>query len=274
MAVDPVEKKPLYHFKPGKRILSVGSFGCNFSCDFCQNYSIAQSRAKSEYLPPEQLAACSMAPSGNIGIAFTYNEPSIWFEYVYDTVRKLKESYPDKKAVLVTNGYIGPEALDMLLPFIDAMNIDLKSIHEDYYKKVCGGDVGAVQKTIEAAYRKCHVEITTLLVNGLNDSMEETEAIASWLAALDKNIPLHLSRYFPAYRMTRPATEESVMVEAKKRAEKHLNYVYLGNMWDTDSSTYCPECGKLLIERQGSSVGVLTDQPVCPDCGAPVPIIL
>ena len=274
MAVDPVEKKPLYHFKPGKRILSVGSFGCNFSCDFCQNYSIAQSRAKSEYLPPEQLAASSGSPTGNIGIAFTYNEPSVWFEYVYDTARKLKELDPDRKGVLVTNGYIGPEALDMLLPFIDAMNIDLKSIRDDYYRELCGGSVEPVQRTIEAAYGKCHVEVTTLLVNGKNDTVEEVEGIASWLAALDRDIPLHLSRYYPAYRMTRPATDENVMVRAKKTAEKHLRYVYPGNMRDTDSSTYCPECGRLLIERRGFTARVLTDKPECPGCGEHIPIVL
>ena len=274
MAMDPIEKKPLYHFMPGRRILSVGSFGCNFNCEFCQNASIAQSRGDSEYLSPEQLVAYSMIPADNIGITFTYNEPTVWFEYVYDTVRKLKESHPDRKAVLVTNGYMEPEALTKLLPYVDAMNIDLKSFRDDYYRKVCGGDVKSVQRTIKEACGKCHVEITVLLVTGLNDSAEETEEIASWLAALDPDMPLHLSRYFPANRMTRPPTEESVMIQAKKAAKKHLSYVYLGNMEDPDSSTRCPQCGRLLIERQGYRIRVRMDQPVCPGCGAPVSVVL
>jgi pyruvate formate lyase activating enzyme len=274
MASDPVEKKPLYHFRPGKKILSIGSFGCNFTCDFCQNYSIAQLRSRSEYVSPEQLAAYSAGLEDNIGIAFTYNEPSIWFEYVYETARRAKESDPDRNIILVTNGYIGPEALRELLPYVDAMNIDLKSFRGEYYRKVCGGDVRSVQRTIETASRHCHVEITTLLVNGLNDSMEEVEEIASWLAVLDQNIPLHLSRYFPAYQMTRPATETGVMYQAEEKAKKHLNYVYLGNMGETDSSTYCPQCGKLLIERTGFTARPLLKEPTCPGCGTPVPVIL
>jgi pyruvate formate lyase activating enzyme len=274
MAVDPIEKKPLYHFKPGKRILSVGTFGCNFTCSFCQNYSIAHLKGRSEYVPPEQLAACIAVLDNNIGIAFTYNEPTIWFEFVYDTARKAKELYPDRMVALVTNGYIGMEALNELLPFVDAMNIDLKSFREEYYRKICGGDLQSVQKTIEEACRQCHVEVTTLLVNGLNDSMEEVEDIAAWLAALNKNIPLHLTRYYPAYRMNRPATDPDVMDEAAKTARKHLNYVYLGNMADQDNSTRCPECGELLIDRAGYSVRLLLKEPECPGCGAPVPVVL
>lgn len=274
IAADPVEKKPLYHFKPGKKVLSVGSFGCNFTCSFCQNYAIAQFRSRSEYVSPEQLAAYSAGLDDNIGIAFTYNEPSIWFEYVYDTARKTKELYPDMNNILVTNGFIEAKALKELLPYVDAMNIDLKSFRSEYYRKVCGGDVQSVQRTIEEASRDCHVEITTLLVNGLNDSMEEVEEIASWLAALDKNIPLHLSRYYPAYRMDRPATETDVMHQAEQAAKKYLNYVYLGNMSDVDSSTYCPQCGELLVERAGFTARPLLKEPICPSCGTPIPLIL
>jgi pyruvate formate lyase activating enzyme len=275
LSVDPIEKKPLYHFHPGKRILSVGSFGCNFSCDFCQNYSIAQFKANSEYLPPEQLAASCASPRDNIGIAFTYNEPTIWFEYVFDTVKKLKEDYPYMKAVLITNGHISEEALKDILPFIDAMNIDLKSSRNEYYKRICGGTVEPVKQTIEAAYRqKCHVEVTTLVVNGLNDSMEEIDEIASWLSSLDKNIPLHLSRYYPAYKMTRQATDTDVMLQARETALKYLNYVYLGNMGSVDNSTYCPDCRAVLIERGGYSVKQYISKPVCPICRGDVSLKL
>ena len=274
MAVDPVEKKPLYHFKPGKDILSVGSFGCNFSCDFCQNYSIAQYKANSRYLSPEGLIERCVNLEDNIGIAFTYNEPSIWYEYIYDTSRKLKEKSPHTDAVLVTNGYIETEPLLKLLPYIDAMNIDLKAFQQDYYKKTCGGRLEPVLKTIENAVGKCHVEITTLLVTGLNDSEEEVEKIASYLGDLDKNIPLHLSRYFPNYKMDAPATKLEVMLKSRDIAKKYLNYVYLGNMAGIDNSTHCPECAELLIERDNFFTNIYMDSNVCPQCGFDTKILL
>ena len=273
MAVDPVEKKPLYHFKPGKDILSVGSFGCNFSCSFCQNYLIAQYKANSRYLSPEELIERCLNLSENIGIAFTYNEPSIWYEYIYDTSRKLKEENPHMDAVLVTNGYIETDPLSKLLPYIDAMNIDLKAFQQDYYRKICGGQLEPVLKTIENAVGKCHVEITTLLVTGLNDSEEEVEKIASYLGNLDKNIPLHLSRYFPNYKMDAPATELKVMLKSRDIAKKYLNYVYLGNM-GIDNSTYCPECAELLIERDNFFTNIYMDSNVCPQCGFDTKILL
>lgn len=273
MAVDPVEKKPLYHFKPGKRILSVGSFGCNFSCEFCQNYSIAHHRVKSEYLPPEQLAASSVAPSNNIGIAFTYNEPLIWFEYIYDTAKIIKETYPHLSVVLVTNGYVEAAPLEKLLPYVDAMNIDLKSMQQQYYRKICGGDLQPVLRTIEMALEKCHIEITTLLVNGLNDSEREVEEIAQYISRLDKNIPLHLSRYFPSYKMSRPSTEIKVMKRAAEIAKRYLKYVYLGNLAGYDNSTYCHECGELLIERTGFAAKPLIDKSFCSKCNIRVPIL-
>ncbi|HZX21016.1 MAG TPA: AmmeMemoRadiSam system radical SAM enzyme [Clostridia bacterium] len=274
MAIDPIEKKPLYHFKPGKNILSVGSFGCNFSCDFCQNYSIAQYKANSKYFPPEELIKVYSDLEDNIGIAFTYNEPSIWYEYIYETSKKLKETDQYANTVLVTNGYIETEPLLELLPYIDAMNIDLKSFEQDYYKKICGGQLEPVLTTIKNAVGKCHVEITTLLVNGLNDSEEEVEQIASYLGSLDKNIPLHLSRYFPNYKMDDPPTKLEVMLRSRDIAKKHLNYVYLGNMDNVDTSTYCPKCTKLLIERNGFFTNNYMDSNVCPECGFDTRILL
>lgn len=273
IAEDPIEKKPLYHFKPMKNILSVGSFGCNFSCEFCQNYSIAHYKAESQYLSPEQLIEICVQLENNAGIAFTYNEPSIWYEYVYETSKKLKEKHPEYSIVLVTNGYIEKEPLLKLLPYVDAMNIDLKSFEHDYYKKICGGDYKAVLSTIEESFEKCHVEITTLLVNGLNDSEEEIEKIASYLASLDKDIPLHLSRYFPKYKKDRPATKIDVMLKGKEIAEKYLNYVYLGNIANVDSSTYCPECSKLLVERKGYHFNMDMNDNKCPQCGYPIKIV-
>jgi len=230
MALDPIEKKPLYHFEPGSKILSIGSFGCNFSCGFCQNYSIAHHRAESKYYAAHELVDIIANIKDNIGIAFTYNEPSIWYEYVYDTSKLLKEKHPEFKVILVTNGYIEEEPLARLLPYLDAMNIDLKSFSQDFYKKECRGDLGFVKRTIEEAYDKCHVEITTLLISGLNDSPEEIEEIAAYLGSLDKNIPLHLSRYFPHYKMDRPPTDLNVMMKARDIAKKYLDYVYLGNV--------------------------------------------
>jgi len=274
MAVDPIEKKPLYHFMPGTRILSVGSFGCNLFCDFCQNYEISRSRPGSEFLPPEQLAASSNAPANNIGIAFTYNEPAIWYEYVYDASKKLKAMFPYMKVVLVTNGYIEPAALDKLLPLVDAMNIDLKSMNQDYYRKVCGGQLKNVLKTIETVHGRCHVEVTTLLVNGLNDSEEEAGEVASYLSGLDRNIPLHFTRYYPAYRMNKPATDIEAVYRAREATKKYLNYVYIGNVPNADCSSYCHRCGKLLVQRDSFYAKPLIDDPICPQCGSTVPFIL
>ncbi len=274
MADDPIEKKPIYHFKPMKNILSVGSFGCNFSCDFCQNYSIAHHKPKSEYVSPKKLIEICSNLKNNVGIAFTYNEPSIWYEYVYETSKKLKEKHKELSIVLVTNGYIQKEPLLKLLPYIDAMNIDLKSFKQNYYKKICGGDFKDVLRTIEESYEECHVEITTLLVNDLNDSKEEIQKIASYLGNLDENIPLHLSRYFPTYKMDRPPTEIEVMLKGREIAQKYLNHVYLGNVANVDNSTYCPKCGKLVIERNSFCSNVYIDDSICPSCGYNIKIIL
>ncbi len=274
LALDPIEKKPLYHFHPGKNILSVGTFGCNFSCSFCQNYTIAHKRARSERLSPERLIEVCRKAENNIGIAFTYNEPTIWYEYVYETARKLKEQYPEYKIVLVTNGYIAREPLVQLLSYVDGMNIDLKSFQKDYYKEICGGDLEAVLETISEAVGKCHVEITTLLVNGLNDSPEEIEKLAQFLGSLDKNIPLHLSRYFPSYKLALPPTEVEKMVTGKEVAQRYLSYVYLGNVANFDNSTFCPQCGRLLIKRRSYFTQIFMSNPICPDCGFDTKIVI
>jgi pyruvate formate lyase activating enzyme len=230
VSLDPIEKKPLHYFRPNTYILSVGSFGCNFTCSFCQNYSISQHKPPSQFMPVKQLVETILTTQNNIGIAFTYNEPSIWYEYVYDCAKLLKETDESKAVVLVTNGYISEEPLKDLLPYIDAMNIDLKSFSNSYYRDICGGNLTPVLKTIELAAKACHVEVTTLLVSGENDSLEEVEEIAKFLSNIDKNIPLHLSRYFPRYKMDNPPTDVEFMFKAEVTAKKYLNRVVLGNV--------------------------------------------
>jgi len=274
IARDPIEKKPLYHFKPSGNILSVGSFGCNFSCGFCQNYSISQGRARSEYIPPDKLVELCKSLEDNIGVAFTYNEPSIWYEYVYNASKLLKETFENINIVLVTNGYINEEPLKMLLPYVDAMNIDLKAFNNKYYSNICEGSVTPVMDTIKLASKLCHVEVTTLLVNGENDSAKEVEQIAGFIASLNKDIPLHLSRYFPNYKMKNPATKVEVMIQDRNIAKKYLNYVYLGNIEGIDNSTYCPECGYRIIERGGHGIVVNTNDGICPKCSYKINLIL
>jgi len=229
-SLDPIEKKPLKFFRPSTFIFSVGSFGCNFTCSFCQNYRISQFRSESTFVSKEQLVRIVQTSENNTGLAFTYNEPSIWYEYVYDTAKLLKETDPNKAVVLVTNGYINEEPLRKLLPYIDAMNIDLKSFSNDFYKHLCGGKLEPVLKTIEIATRFCHVEITTLIVSGKNDQLEEIEKIAVYLKNINPRIPLHLTRYFPRYRFDALPTDIRFMTKAKEVAKKHLSNVVLGNL--------------------------------------------
>ena len=249
MAIDPIEKKPLYHFMPGHNILSVGSYGCNFRCLFCQNYQLAQQQPASRFIEPKQLAKiCNQQPN-NIGIAFTYNEPIICYEYVYNTAKIIKRDFPHLKVVLVSNGFINLEPLQNLLPYIDAMNIDLKAFNNEFMKDVCAGSLEPVLKSIELANKYCHVEITTLLVNGLNDSLVEIEKIAKFLKNININMPLHLTRYYPNYKLNIPATDLEVLIKSQQTALKYLNYVYIGNVANINNSTYCPKCGELIIER-------------------------
>lgn len=232
LALDPIEKKPLNRFYPGSKILSVGSFGCNLRCPFCQNNEISMvspDMSDENYLSPAELAdiAQQCREKGNIGVAFTYNEPLISWEYVFDTARLVKKA--GMKNVLVTNGTASPEILEKLLPHIDAMNIDLKGFREEYYEKL-GGSLAAVKEFIKRAAADCHVELTTLVVPGENDSISEMEEEARWIAAIDREIPLHVSRFFPRYKMQdRPATEVESIYALAETARKYLKYVYTGN---------------------------------------------
>lgn len=251
LALDPIEKKPLYHFHPGKAILSAGTVGCNLACGFCQNYQIAHENPPTRYVEPELMAALASEyqERGSVGLAFTYSEPLMWFEYVMDTAPLIKEK--GLANILVTNGYINPEPLGVLLPFIDALNIDLKSFREDFYRRNCKGRLEPVKKTIEMCYEHAHVEITTLLVTGENDNPDEIEELAHWLASIDPAIPLHLSRYHPAYHFNNPPTPLESLRQAREAARTHLKHVYIGNAVGFDNNTYCPGCGALLVEREG-----------------------
>lgn len=234
IAFDPIEKKPLYKFHPGTYILSAGSVGCNFRCPFCQNYSISMTsieKAETADITSEQLVgkALSMVPQGNIGIAYTYNEPTIWYEFVYETAKLAREK--GLLNVLVTNGFINQEPLENILPYIDAMNIDLKGYSESFYRDIARGKLESVKTTISAASKKCHVEVTTLVIPGLNDSPEEMREMASWLASLSPDIPLHLSRFFPRYNMQdRPMTPLNTLTDLQSIASEYLNNVYIGNV--------------------------------------------
>lgn len=251
LALDPIEKKPLRLFEPGSMVLSVGSYGCNLSCPFCQNHEISMmhrngARSKKElahsvYLPPEELAkkAAAYRESGNIGVAFTYNEPLVGWEYVRDTARLVKKY--GMKNVLVTNGTASLNVLEELLPYIDAMNIDLKGFRDSYYKSL-GGSLSAVQQFIIRAAAECHVELTTLIVPGENDDAAEMEEEAKWIASLPfaatasdgnqtgKYIPLHVTRFFPRYHMTdKNPTDVQQVYRLADVAGKYLKYVFVGN---------------------------------------------
>ena len=233
LAIDPIEKKPLYHFYPGSVILSLGSFGCNMACPFCQNHTISQ-RGEGEVrwqLSPVQLAELAQESSqkyGSIGVAFTYNEPLLSYEYLRDTLPLLRQK--GQKTVLVTNGQIEEEPLRELLPYVDAMNIDLKTFAEKMYAKM-GGSLRAAQRTIQmAAEAGVHVEVTTLVVPGISDDVNEFCAEVDWLAAVNREIPLHLSRYFPRYQYKAPATPLDKLYELQRIAQKCMKYVYLGNV--------------------------------------------
>lgn len=229
MAMDPVEKKPLRGFYPGSRILSVGSYGCNLSCPFCQNSSISMTNENTcawKYFSPEELCAIALQEKDNLGLAFTYNEMSLSYEYIIACAKILKPY--GKKIVLVTNGCVSESVWKELLPYVDALNTDLKGDRQFYQE--LGGDFETVKKGIELCYDRCHLEVTTLLVPGKNDSDAFMEWESSWLASLDENIVLHLSRYFPRYHYEIPPTDVERMKHLRQIALKHLKHVYLGNV--------------------------------------------
>lgn len=231
LALDPIEKKPLRRFHPGSMVLSVGSFGCNLCCPFCQNAQIAAAGAEipARDCPPEALVrqALRLRSQGNIGVAYTYNEPLVGYEYVQDCAALVRQA--GMHNVLVTNGTIEEGPWQALLPLIDAVNIDLKGFTEDWYRTL-GGDLETVKRSITLAAEHCHVEVTTLIVPGENDSEEEMRALSGWLSSVSPEIPLHVSRFFPRHHMTdRPPTPVETVYRLAQVARERLPYVYTGN---------------------------------------------
>lgn len=240
IALDPIEKKPFHDYMPGTKVLSFGTYGCNLKCDFCQNYSISQFGVPQDYrmlegcmMSPEQVVDQVKKHAANdptcIGIAFTYNEPTVWYEFILDVLPLVRRE--NLNAVLVTNGFIEEKPLLTILPMIDAMNIDLKAFNEAFYENICHGNLRSVMRTIElAVLNGVHVELTTLIIPGLNDSVSEMDAMCQWVAGLNPNITLHLSRYFPRFNRTTGETPIETLIALKKVAEGHLKRVVIGNV--------------------------------------------
>jgi len=273
LAADPIEKKPLYHYYPGARIVSVGFVGCSFHCPFCQNYHISSSTsAACEVLSPEQLVAEAQR-AGSMGIAYTYSEPLIHLEYVLDTALLARRA--GLKNILVSNGYINPEPAEELLGLLDAANIDLKAFRPDFYSQEIGGELEEVKRFLHQAAGKIHLEVTTLVIPGKNSGLEEISAAAEFLASLNPAIPYHLSAYYPAYQYNLPPTPPGLLKELAAAARNHLHYVYLGNLsYDpAGSDTICPGCGRALIRRRGYSTRITgVSGGRCSGCGRPVEI--
>jgi len=264
--VDPVEKKPLYHFHPGAQLLSVGFLGCNFRCPFCQNYSISQSTAaQTRTIDPDGLPAIARDSSA-LGVAYTYNEPTIHYEYLMAASEAVSEA--GLANALVTNGHLNRRPARELLARMDAVNVDLKSFNPDFYEQELGGSLKAVTDFIEIAAELTHVEVTTLLIPGKNDSENEVDSIASFVASLGADIPLHQSGYYPAYNYVVEATTPAGIERAVAIARRHLDHVYRGNS-PGDASTRCASCGAILVARSGYRVDASgLSGSRCAACGA------
>ena len=274
--VDPIEKKPLFHFMPRGDILSIGTYGCNFRCPFCQNWQMSQMRdfdderdALVQTASPEALVNTCLRNHIRM-IAYTYNEPTVFFEYTYDTA-KLAHQHGIKN-VYVSNGYMSRAALDMIEPYLDGINVDLKAFSEAFYREQCQARLEPVKRNIAHIARETGIwiEVTTLLVPGLNDSEDELRAMAEWLAEVDPAMPWHVTAFHPDYEMLdRPRTSQRALAHAYEIGRQAgLHYVYVGNVMDADrESTTCPQCGQKLIQRHWYSVKELwRERGACPQC--------
>lgn len=272
ISLDPIEKKPLYHFFPGKSILSLGSFGCNMSCDFCQNCEISQidHRIFSHHptRDPDDMVGKAVLRQDNIGLAFTYNEPSINFEYILKCAELIKEK--DRRNVMVTNGYVNKGPLVELLHVIDAFNVDLKSFRNEFYRHRAGASLTPVLTTIEQiAKSDKHLELTFLIIPGLNDERKEWTDMIDWIHRVcGRETVMHVSRYFPRHKLTNPPTPLNVMQDFMDLAREKLLYVYPGNTPQLDSHTRCPGCGETLIQRflYNTSLTGMDEQGSCKSC--------
>ncbi|MBN1952663.1 MAG: AmmeMemoRadiSam system radical SAM enzyme [Bacteroidales bacterium] len=271
---DPIEKKPLYHFYPGSEIFSIGSLGCNFRCGCCQNHEISQTGVAGfpglQELTVDQVVGMASTKSANIGIAYTYNEPFVWYEYMFDIAVEAKDR--GLKNVAVSNGYINEEPLKKLLPFMDAFNIDLKAFSARAYKSFTNGELHYVMNALSLICQAgCHLEITMLVVPGINDDLDAFRRMTEWIAErLGTSVPLHLSRYFPRYNYQEPPTAMSLLTRMAELASERLDYVYLGNAPGVEfQDTRCPQCGALVISRQGYYISrkEIDRQGQCSNCG-------
>jgi pyruvate formate lyase activating enzyme len=275
--VDPIEKKPLFHFLPGSRSFSIATAGCNFSCAFCQNHEISQlprdeNRIAGRERTPVQIVEAARQ-SGCGSISYTYTEPTICFEFAWDTAGIAREQ--GVKNIFITNGYMTAEALDLLAPRLDAANVDLKSFRDDFYKKQCGARLQPVLDSLKKMKEiGIWVEVTTLLIPGLNDSEEELRDLAGYIFSLGVETPWHISRFHPRYRMTGtpPTPAASIHRAAEIGRSVGLMYVYSGNLpGDAGENTFCARCGEILIGRCGFAVERLDLRgSACPRCGAPL----
>jgi pyruvate formate lyase activating enzyme len=268
--IDPMEKKPLYHFFPGSAIFSVGFFGCTLKCQFCQNYSISQFHPEdynNNKLSPEDVVY--LLKEKNIkSIAFTYSEPLLYHEWVLKTSILCRKN--NIKTVLVTNGFINQEPAEEILEYIDAANIDLKSSKNDFYKKICSGKVESVKEFIRTAFKKkVHIEVTTLVITDTNDSIEEFNEITDFISSISEDIPFHISRYHPSYNFNKEATPIKTLEKLIEFSQKKLNYVYGGNMLGY-SDTLCKKCNEILIKRDfyTTSIRSLDKNGNCKKCGS------
>ncbi len=277
--VDPIEKKPLFHFLPGSLSYSIATVGCNFKCRFCQNADIAQLPADRRGLivgdavtPREIVTDASRQRCASI--AFTYTEPTVFFELAYETARLAREE--GIRSVFVTNGYMTPEAVEMIAPCLDAANVDLKAFSDETYRHYCGARLEPVKETLrEMKARGIFLEVTTLIVPGMNDDMAELRRLAAFIAAdLGPETPWHISRFHPTYRLTdRPPTPLETLLEARRVGlDAGLRYVYTGNVpGEEGEGTYCYRCGKLLVDRMGFFIRrnrIANGR--CPDCGTAI----
>lgn len=271
---DPVEKKPLYHFYPGKDILSIGSVGCNLHCRFCQNHEIAQTGVH-DYgyirdLSSGAIVNAALRQKNNIGIAYTYNEPLVFYEFMRDTALNAKQN--GLKNVMVTNGFINPEPLQKLIHFIDAFSVDLKAFTDDFYKKITSSHLNPVTETLKTIKKSGKLlEITNLVIPTLNDDEQKFKEMVLWIKnELGEDTVLHISRYYPMYKMNIEATQAKKLLRLFDIASDHLNFVYIGNLPSVKGqNTYCPNCKKQVIERNGyyTNITGLDKKGNCTHCG-------
>lgn len=279
--IDPIEKKPLYHFYPGKDILSIGSFGCNLKCSFCQNWEISQYKSGNfgyyRIYTVEEIVSEASNLNTNIGIAYTYNEPTIWYEFMLDIAQEARDN--NLKNVMVTNGFINEKPLKELLNYIDAFNVDLKAFSEAFYKKITKSELSPVLRTIkQISDSGRHIEITNLVIPVLNDNEDEFRKMAKWISReTGRDTVLHISRYFPNYKMLIALTGLHILDRLYDIAREYLDYVYLGNvnLEPQKSFTFCSECGSKIIERTAYVTHLLgiDEQGCCKYCGNNVVII-